>query len=70
MANTMLPDDQEIEATDQCKKELREHGRVANKLNRSVRARVDSPTREGSKGGTESMVNTMLPENQEGKTMA
>jgi len=55
-----LPDNQELEATAQCEKELREHGRLANKSNRIT-------TREGSEGDSESAANTMLLENKQGE---
>ncbi len=37
-ANSMLAQNQEGEATSQCEKERRKHGRLANKLSRSERA--------------------------------
>jgi len=61
----VLPDNQELEAMPQCEKESREHGRLANKSNRSARARVDSPTGEESEQARKSAANTMLQENQE-----
>ena len=67
-ANTTLPDDQELEVTVKHEKELRELKRSANKSNRIARARVNSPTREVSKGARESAANsTALPWNQEGE---
>jgi len=69
-ANTILPDDQELEVTVWHEKELRELRRLANKLNRITRSRVNSPIREGSKGARESIANSTLPWNQEGEAMA
>jgi len=43
---------------------------LANKLNRSTRARVDSPTGEESKQARESRANKTLQENQEGEVKA
>jgi len=49
VANTKLPDNQELEAMAQHEKKSRECRRLANKSNRSARARVNSSTGEGSK---------------------
>jgi len=68
-ANSMLPDDQELEVMSGCEKELQELVRLANKSNRIARARVDSPTRAVSKGLRYSMANSTLPQNQEGEAM-
>ena len=46
---------------------MREHGRSANKSNRSATARVDSLTREGSKQDSKSKENSTLAQNQEGE---
>ena len=48
VTNTKLPDDHQLVATAQCEKESKEHGRLANMLNRSARTRVDSLTGEVS----------------------
>ncbi len=41
VANTMLLDDQELEVTAQHEKKARESKRAANKLNKSMRGRVN-----------------------------
>ena len=46
MAKTALPENEQGEAMVQCEKELRECRRSAKSSNRSMRARVNSPTRE------------------------
>ncbi len=67
MANTMLPDNQEVEAMTQHEKQARECKRAANRLNRSARGRVNSPKLEASKKARESITNMTLPDDKEGE---
>jgi len=46
MAKTKLPENKQGEAAVQCEKELRDCRRSAKLSNRSMRARVNLPTRE------------------------
>jgi len=68
-ANSTLPQNKEGEAMAQHEKESRKNGRLANKSNRILRARVDSLTGEGSKQDSKRMSNMMLLQLQEADTM-
>jgi len=67
MANTVLPDNQEVEAITQCEKEAREPESITNKSNRSARVRVSSLMQEVNEGARESVAIMTLPDDQEGE---